>query len=75
MRYQIVEIKNKETKVTIKCRDSQEQALLKISLFLDTLECTDKFIPDSLQRFIELHQDFIREYINYIHAGTETRAG
>jgi hypothetical protein len=73
MRYQIVDIIYKETKVNIKCRDLQERILLKISLTSDTLECTDMLIPDSLQRFIELNQDSIRRYLNYfIHKQIDT---
>jgi hypothetical protein len=67
MRYKIVDIKNKEKKVRIICRDSKEQVLLKVSLSPDTLECIDKFIPDSLQGFIELNQDSIRRYLNQLN--------
>lgn len=78
MRYQIVDIKNMETKVNIRCRDSKEEVLLKITLCPNTLECTDKFIPDSLQSFLELNQDSIRRYLNHlnhIHNETKTCAG
>ncbi|CRK82703.1 hypothetical protein BN000_02647 [Neobacillus massiliamazoniensis] len=78
MRYEIVDIKNKETKVNIRCRDSKEQVFLKISLSPNTLECTDKFIPDSLQRFLELNHDSIQRYLNHlndIQNDTKTCAG
>jgi hypothetical protein len=73
MRYRIVEIKNKEKKVTIKCLDSQEQALLRVSLSLDTFECTDPFIPDGLKRFIESNLVSIRKILltlNQVHKST-----
>jgi hypothetical protein len=63
MRYRIVEIKNKLEKVTIRCLDTQEKALLKVSLRPDTFECTDPFIPDNLQRFIESNLTSIRRCI------------
>lgn len=73
MRYQIVDINNKESNVNIKCRDLQEGVLLKITLTSDTLECTDIFIPDSLQRFIELNRDSIRRYLDFfIHKKIDT---
>lgn len=78
MRYQIVKIKVKEEKVNIKCRDLQEQVFLKVSLRPDTLECTDQFTPESLQRFIELNQVFIRRYLihlNHAQNNTKTYAG
>lgn len=59
MRYQIVKIINKKEKINIRCWDSQEQILLKVSLNSNTLECTDKSIPDSLQRFVESNQESI----------------
>lgn len=49
--------------MNIKCLDAQEHVVLKISLIPDTLECTDKFIPDSLQTFVALQQESIRNYI------------
>lgn len=59
MRYQIIKIINKKEKINIRCWDSQEQILLKVSLNSNTLECTDKSIPDSLQRFVESNQESI----------------
>lgn len=63
MRYKITGIQCKEKEVTIRCLDSQEHVMLKISLMPDTLECMDKFIPDSLQTFVELQQASIRKYL------------
>ena len=74
MRYQIVEIKNKETTVNIRCLDSQEHVLFKVSLKPDTLECTDKFIPDSLQNYVDLNKDSIRRYLNKLnHKKNDTK--
>ena len=73
MRYQIVEIKNKETTVNIRCLDSQEHVLFKVSLKPDTLECTDKFIPESLQSYVDLNKDSIRRYLNKQNPQRRTR--
>ncbi|MDP4107998.1 MAG: hypothetical protein Q8935_24015 [Bacillota bacterium] len=63
MRYRIVEIKNKVEKITIRCLDTQEKAMLKVSLSPDTFECTDPFIPATLQGFIEANLVPIRRIL------------
>jgi hypothetical protein len=63
MRYRIVEIRNKVEKVTIRCLDTQEKALLKVSLSPVTFDCTDPFIPDNLKSFIESNLTFIRRIL------------
>lgn len=63
MRYHIVEVKYKREKVSVKCMDTQEKALLKISLNPYTLECMDSHIPEILQNFVQLNQENIRTYL------------
>lgn len=71
MRYHIVGVKNKSEKVSIQCLDTQEEALLRVSLNPDTLECMDQFIPDSLQNFVQLNQEQIRKYLFTVNYGTK----
>jgi hypothetical protein len=67
MRYQLVDITNKPKKISVRCLDKDEKAILKVSLDPVTLECIDPFIPDSLQNFIGSNQDFILNHLNHFY--------
>lgn len=65
MRYELIDIVSKQTKISVRCMDKDEKALLRVSLDPVTLECMDPFIPDSLQNFIGSHQQFIVNHLSH----------
>jgi hypothetical protein len=64
MRYEMIEVTKNVKKIKVKCIDNQEKAFLKVSLDPITLKCIDELIPESLQMFVVLKKDYIKECLH-----------